>query len=621
MRHRSSRWLWALPLTLLGGCLLPSFENVAGMADGGEGGSGGSSGTSPTDGGVGADGPLSGAPAGGGGGDAPVPLEPELVPDTYVLEQGQSLELDARSGVLGNDVTRGLIVTSVSDADSTRDEAYDAKLEIAKDGAVTFTPVPEFFGRYVAHYTALAPDGGVADTTVTFIVQPSAVDLTSVENGVGGVLLSGAAGDEAGVALAGLGDVNDDGFDDFALGAPGFGNGAGAVYVVFGGANLGSLQLGSLASSSKETRFAVLAGSGSQGVGKYLAAAGRYDADLRPDILVGSPAGGITGAETDGALHVVYGGAGLSATLELSDLGARGVTIRGTSYVGQQLGSFVGGAGDFDGNQQPDLLAGFYAAGDTQKSLALLLAPPTGTTIDDVEHVQMTEGTVELPSSLCFAGDVNGDGKDDILASSLNSIVLLPGTATPAALTDVSPLTDDGSQGGFRLARANNPTVGASVAPGGDIDGDAQQDLLYCDDFASGGVSCRILLGPIPVGRKLSDTDWSVNGFGSTPALPLVAAANDLNRDGFSDLLLADEESAYVVFGRDAGFGTVNVQSLGADGFSLAAPSGGSISAVATIGDVNGDGYGDFAIGDSSAAGGAGRVYVVLGGPYAAAQR
>ena len=45
-----------------------------------------------------------------------------------------------------------------------------------------------------------------------------------------------AAGDRAGTSVAGIGDINKDGFDDFIIGAPGVSGNSGAAYVVFGGA-------------------------------------------------------------------------------------------------------------------------------------------------------------------------------------------------------------------------------------------------------------------------------------------------------------------------------------------------------------------------------------------------
>src|SRR5690606_2136815 len=108
---------------------------------------------------------------------------------------------------------------------------------------------------------------------------------------------------------------------------------------------------------------------------------------------------------------------------------------------------------------------------------------------------------------------------------------------------------------------------------------------------------CLVFFRALELGDQAQDPlasgDWTVEGFAGAPTPPLVAGGADLNQDGFADLLLADSEAAYVVFGRDAGFGAVDVGSLGSDGFSLRAASAGSLAALSSIGDVNGDGYGD----------------------------
>ncbi|MDF3068429.1 MAG: repeat protein [Polyangiaceae bacterium] len=615
MKRRSSLWPWCLPLVLLGGCLLPKFDNVPASAEA-EGGADNGGGAPSPEAGAGGQGAAT-TVGGAGAGNEPTPQTPEPVDDAFVVEQGKELKLTAAGGVLANDRGAALRVTSFQAVDQGRPTAYEAALEIAEDGSLTFTPQADYFGRYDVDYTVEAEGSETASARVTFVVQPVAVSLDAVQEGVGGVVLTGSTGDELGVSLAAVGDVNADGFDDFVVGAPGAGGGAGAVYVVFGRSGFGSLALGSLAASSQEARFAVLTGTGTERVGEYVAAAGRYDSDQVPDILIGSPRGGQR--PDDGALYLAFGGSALKTTTALGNMPqGRGLVIDGEPFVGQRLGTLVAAAGDYDGNEKTDLLTGFKELGDAVWGIGLLLdLTVSDTTVDQVSHQTVTDTTFVLPLSLCFAGDVTGDGKDDILASSQQSIALLPGDGAGALVSDLQAVSTDGSLNGFRLDRPANSSLGAPVAPAGDVNGDGKADLVYCE----ADVGCPVLFGDIAVGRTLDDADWRVTGFEATLALPFVAPGSDLNQDDFSDLLFADEAAAYVVFGRDAGFGAVDVGSLGSDGFSLTAPSGGRIGAITTIGDVNGDGYGDFAASDPSAAGGDGRVYVVFGGPFAAEQR
>ncbi len=616
---RSSWWLWSLPLSLLGGCLLPGFENVATPPEAEGGSESGGTGVTPVAGGGGEAPGSGGASGGAAGGEGPAPAEPQPVADTFILAQGKSLKLSAASGVLANDRGAQLSIVGYDDYDAGRPNAYDAELEIDADGSLSFTPTPSFFGRYHAEYTVTDVNEQNAVARVTFIVQPAAVNLEAVQDGVGGVVLTGDTLAELGASVVGVGDVNDDGFDDLAIGAPGEESGAGAVYVVFGSSGFVGLTLSSLASTSKETRYAVLAGSGAERVGAYVTAAGRYDSDQVPDILIGSPQAKPDGGNIgDGALYLAFGGAELKATTPLASLSqGRGLIIAGRPAYGQQLGLVVAGGGDYDGDAKIDLLAGFFEGGDATKGLALLLEPQAqGAAINQLPYKTVTDGAFELPKSLSFVGDVTGDGRDDILASSLQTIALLPGDgsgALPAALSDLPA--------SFIVARPNGATLGAPVASAGDVNGDGKADLVYCDGAAN-AVACRIVFGDISAGRSLAEADWSASGFATTPALPFVTPGSDVNQDDLSDLLFADASAAYVVFGREAGFGGgVDVSDLGSAGFSLSAPPGGSLAAIASVGDVNGDGYNDFAASDPTAADGGGRVYVVFGGPFAADQR
>lgn len=608
MRRQSMLWAWCLPLALLGGCLLPNFENVSAVVDAeGGAGSGGSAGQAPAEAGEPS---LGGAPVGGNGGDTPSELE--LEPDTYVVQQGKVLKVAAARGVLSNDPTLGLEVADFNDSDRNRPPAYDAELNVGADGSLTFKPAAAFFGQYQARYSVSGPNGETGSGLITFIVQPSAATLTPLEVGIGGVTLTGGSKDAMGGAIAALGDVNADGFDDFAVGASGVAGGKGAVYVIFGRSDFSALTLGALADSSVEDRYAVLAGSEAAPISQFFGPAGKFNADKSPDIVVGAP-------DSDtGRVFVVYGGKGLKGTITLSTMMDTGLSLSGEFQDGA-LGRGVAGGGDFNGDGKFDLLAGGTAMNGNGSLYLVLENPADSTSINQVQNrSQIEDGAAgDLPQSLAFIGDVNGDGKDDLLATSSRNVALLLGQGALADVpADIADIVRD--KRGLVHVRENTSGV-ASVAAAGDLNGDKQPDFAYCDRFKMGGTQCYAFFGPRDLSGSLEKPDWQLTGFMDLP--PFLATGADLNQDGFADLAVAEEGKAYVVFGRDSGFGAVDVKSLGSDGFSLAAPDGGAIASVATLGDINGDGYGDVAVGDPTASGGVGRVYVVFGGPYGAEQR
>jgi len=154
-------------------------------------------------------------------------------------------------------------------------------------------------------------------------------------------------GDQFGAALAALGDVDGDGFADFAVGAPKndeAGEDAGAVYVYHGGPR-GPL-------SEPRTRL-LGPGPGSQ-FGTTLAGIGDLDGDGHADLLVGAFAAG--GAE-EGAVFLYRGAA--------AGLGPRpALTLHGR-HPGAHLGRGLAGGGDLDGDGRPDLAVG--AEGDRSR--------------------------------------------------------------------------------------------------------------------------------------------------------------------------------------------------------------------------------------------------------------
>ncbi len=614
MRARLWLLLCALPLCAFGGCLLPSYENASGRsdADGGEA----AGGTGWMDAGAGGV-DEGGAPGPGGQSSGGAPSAPELQSDTYVLQQGRSLSVSAQNGVLSND-SGELRVTAFDDADAGRDVTLDAQLDVAEDGSVTFKPAAAFFGRYVARYTATDAAGQAAESTVTFVVQPLKAALGAVERGAGGVVLQGSGADGVGAAIAALGDVNDDGIDDFAIGAPGAAGASGAVYVVFGREDLSGFELSALPDDSKEARYAVITGDANAPIGSYVTGAGRFTSDDAADIAIGSPeADTEDGAITDaGRVFVIPGGAELSGNLAL---GSDTFSFF-SAEAGESLGTLVT-SGDYDGDGKIDLIAGVYPGGLTLGGVTVLLDHPAKSlAIDSAQRTMKDTGVYRLPQALAMAGDVNDDGTDDIVVSSRAHIALVYGQSTGAIASDIGAIVADES--GI-LRQRPSPTGIAAVAGLGDVNGDAKSDFAYCDRPSSGAAPlCQVFFRTLEAGvDTLEAGDWTLSGFVGDTTLPLLSPGADLNDDGFADVLIADASSAYVVFGRDAGFGDVKVSSLGSDGFSLSLSDAQRLSAISVIGDVNGDGYGDFALGVADAGGGAGRVYVVFGGPFSADQR
>jgi hypothetical protein len=163
----------------------------------------------------------------------------------------------------------------------------------------------------------------------------------------------------------------------------------------------------------------------------------------------------------------------------------------------------------------------------------------------------------------------------------------------------------------------NTPPLGfVATSAAADFDGDGALDSAFCHERNAASDRCRIFLG-MPV----STTDGtSVTGFGSGEVR--VAGGGESSGDALADLLFSETEAtsrAWVLFGRAQPSSSINVQSLGARGFSI--DGGTAIQAIAVGGDIDGparDGTStaDWLVGDSGAAGGNGRVSVIFGGRF-----
>lgn len=266
----------------------------------------------------------------------------------------------------------------------------------------------ENFGTAVANAGDVNNDG-IADVIVgSMLADSNGSDSGSlrVYSGVTGALLyaidGGSPGDNLGFTVAGAGDVNNDGFDDFIAGAP-LDNSAGTATIYSGatGAVLHSWQGG-----SPGVRF-----------GHSVSGAGDTNADGFADVLVGAP--------FDAA-------AAGSATLFSGADGSVLRVIAGASNA--QSGWSVRRAGNVDSDAVPDLIVGAPADSGGAGS-ATVYSGASGAVI----YRLTGDSSDAFGSSVCGAGDLNNDGTDDVIigahfdGSGSVRIAFSPRTAPPAA--------------------------------------------------------------------------------------------------------------------------------------------------------------------------------------------
>ena len=406
-----------------------------------------------------------------------------------------------------------------------------------------------------ANPTGVASDGEVEDYRVT-ITKPTSGTADSaktvkIASGSGPTL---ADGDVFGSSAASLGDLDGDGVPDLAVGAIGDSTFRGAVHVLFMNAN------GTVKSSQK---IASDFGGGPtlgtyDGFGRSLAALGDLNGDGVPDLAVGAYGDG-TGVTSRGAVYVQFmnaNGTVKSSQKIASDFGG-GPTL-GT-YDG--FGRSVASLGDLDGDGVPDLAVGASGDNSYRGAVHVLFMNANGTVKSSQKIASDSGGGPTLAdgdyfgSSVAALGDLDGDGVTDLAVGAIGDstgptiegalyVLFMNGDGTVKSRQKIA----GGIGGGPTLAPGD--FFGISVASMGDLDGDGIMDLTV---GASGDDTGRTRSGAVHVlfmnangTVKRSQKIASNTGGGPTLASTdlfgsSVATLGDLNGDGLTDIAVGAE--------------------------------------------------------------------------------
>ncbi len=344
------------------------------------------------------------------------------------------------------------------------------------------------------------------------------IDLTTLSASDGFIIQGDAAGDLAGTGVSGAGDINGDGVDDLIVGAVGGdngGGGAGEAYVIFGrttgfGSNVDGRQVLDLTGLAASDGFIIQGDASYDYAGRSVSSAGDVNGDGIDDLIVGATYGD-NGGNNAGDAYVIYGRTGATRTnIDLTSLAASdGFIIQGDTDD-DRVGLSVSGAGDVNGDGVDDLIVGanYGDNGGTNAGEAYVIFGQSGATRTNIDLTSLAASdgfTIQGDTagdragySVSSAGDVNGDGIDDLIVGAINgsdngtltgeAYVIYGKTGSTRGNIDLSSLS---AADGF-VIRGASGRAGFSVSEAGDINGDGRADLVVGANAATelvGGVN------------------------------------------------------------------------------------------------------------------------------------
>ena len=405
-----------------------------------------------------------------------------------------------------------------------------------------------------------------------------------------------ASGPTLGWSVAGAGDINGDGFDDLAVGAPSVPTG-GAVLVYFGQAAFQARAPGTLGNADYQWLGSA---SGASQLGQAVSAAGDTNADGYADLI----------ATGGGHFRLLAGGA--------SPPGPAEIWAFDTSAPGTVSSDPVS-AVDVNGDGVADLV---YGSGSGLVVSVSFGRAGTGPVVPPTADESRPGSLGLLKTWATGAGDLNGDGFGDIATVSTSTA---SGATVSVYLGGSYP---NGRSAGY-FSSAAGTAYGASIGSGGDINGDGFSDYLIGESLASNGGRFHVVYGgacgPACGPQPSEPASWQ-SGQQAAFQGSQVTGVNDLNGDGYDDVVVSASGWDSTVQGATVSdVGRIQVYLGGPAGLAatpsftfLGEAAGDQLgTSVGAAGDVNGDGLGDFIVGAPNASVGGvpflGKVYLFLG--------
>jgi len=395
-----------------------------------------------------------------------------------------------------------------------------------------------------------------------------------------------------GYSLANAGDVNNDSYDDILIGALRYNSGSelvGRAYCYFGDIVIGN---------NSDIIFTGKSDIAHHGVS--VASAGDVDGDGCDEIIVG--------ANYIGEAYIYFGSDSIDSQEDLVFSG-----------FDENYGCCVSSAGDVNGDGYADVIIGasYSDVGDYRDAGHAYLYFG-GDDMDSNADIILSGDSESdwFGSAVACAGDVNGDGFSDVIVGAPNAAEWNTGTA----YVYFGGVEMDSIADVVMIHGSPHYEFGHSVAGAGDVNGDGFDDVVI-GAWTTDPIEVRVGTASIYFGGMTMDDvrDVYLHGENATDEFgKCVAAAGDINNDGYGDIIIgapynndggANTGKAYLYLGGDPMNEIADISIFGE------ARDERFCSAVSSAGDVNKDCYSDFLIGafENNANGtDAGRAYLFL---------